>query len=115
MPYCGYNRNYALKSLGFLSTRLHLVHSAMFLSLPAVKTDFILTSPPHPQKNLWVTIPMRAFLLISAIKSLLASIGVGHINTRPHRPDARARFLPKLAFGFDRSYINVRVFYYMEI
>jgi hypothetical protein len=52
-----------LKSDGRRSTRLHFSHSAMFLTLPLSKRVFILTSPPHEQKNFWVELVVRAFLL----------------------------------------------------
>ena len=56
-----------LKSFGLLSTRLHFEHSATFLSLPLSNKVFITTSPPHEQKNLWVVIDVREFLLAPAI------------------------------------------------
>jgi hypothetical protein len=53
-----------LKSLGRRSTRLHLEHSAMFLSLPFSNKVFITTSPPHDEQvNLWVETVVREFLL----------------------------------------------------
>jgi hypothetical protein len=35
----------------------------MFLTLPLSKRVFILTSPPQEQKNFWVELEVRAFLL----------------------------------------------------
>jgi hypothetical protein len=52
-----------LNSEGRRSVRLHFSHSAMFLTLPFSKTIFILTSPPQEQKNFWVALVVRAFLL----------------------------------------------------
>jgi hypothetical protein len=60
-----------LKSEGRRSVRLHFSHSAWFLTLPFSKTVFILTSPPQEQKNFWVALEVRAFLLAWAIFSLL--------------------------------------------
>jgi hypothetical protein len=61
-----------LKSEGRRSVRLHFSHSAMFLTLPLSKRVFILTSPPQEQKNFWVVLEVRAFLLAWAIVHLLA-------------------------------------------
>jgi hypothetical protein len=72
------NRRY-LKSEGRRSTRLHFSHSAWFLTLPFSKTVFILTSPPQEQKNFWVALEVRAFLLAWAISVLLT------INSDFHR------------------------------
>jgi hypothetical protein len=36
----------------------------MFFNLPLSKRVFILTSPPQEQKNFWVVVDVRAFLLI---------------------------------------------------
>jgi len=63
---CLFDKSY-LKSFGLLSTRLHFEHSATFLSLPLSNKVFITTSPPHEQKNLWVVIDVREFLLAPAI------------------------------------------------
>jgi hypothetical protein len=52
-----------LKSEGRRSMRLHFSHSATFLTLPFSKTVFILISPPQEQKNFWVALVVRAFLL----------------------------------------------------
>jgi hypothetical protein len=52
-----------LKSEGRRSSRLHFSHSATFLTLPFSKTVFILTSPPQEQKNFWVALVVREFLL----------------------------------------------------
>jgi hypothetical protein len=52
-----------LKSRGRRSCRWHFSHTAMFLSLPLLKTDFIVTSPPQGQANFWVLEAARAFLL----------------------------------------------------
>jgi hypothetical protein len=52
-----------LKSEGRRSKRLHFSHSATFLTLPFSKTVFILTSPPQEQKNFWVALVVREFLL----------------------------------------------------
>jgi hypothetical protein len=52
-----------LKSEGRRSVRLHFSHSARFLTLPFSKTVFILISPPQEQKNFWVVLEVRAFLL----------------------------------------------------
>jgi hypothetical protein len=52
-----------LKSDGRRSCRLHFSHSAIFLTLPFSKTVFILTSPPQEQKNFWVALVVREFLL----------------------------------------------------
>jgi hypothetical protein len=52
-----------LKSDGRRSVRLHFSHSAMFLNLPLSKRVFILISPPQEQKNFWVVLDVRAFLL----------------------------------------------------
>jgi hypothetical protein len=52
-----------LKSEGRLSVRLHFSHSAIFLTLPFSKRVFILTSPPQEQKNFWVALEVREFLL----------------------------------------------------
>jgi hypothetical protein len=56
-----------LKSEGRRSTRLHFSHSAWFFTLPFSKTVFILTSPPQEQKNFWVALVVREFLLAWAI------------------------------------------------
>jgi hypothetical protein len=61
-----------LKSEGRRSVRLHFSHSAWFLTLPFSKTVFILISPPQEQKNFWVALEVRAFLLAWAISFLLA-------------------------------------------
>jgi hypothetical protein len=42
------------------------------LTLPFSKTVFILISPPQEQKNFWVALEVRAFLLAWAISFLLA-------------------------------------------
>jgi hypothetical protein len=52
-----------LKSEGRRSVRLHFSHSAIFLTLPFSKTVFILISPPQEQKNFWVALEVREFLL----------------------------------------------------
>jgi hypothetical protein len=52
-----------LKSEGRRSKRLHFSHSATFLTFPFSKIVFILTSPPQEQKNFWVALDVRAFLL----------------------------------------------------
>ncbi|MDR3161962.1 MAG: hypothetical protein LBU28_10155 [Spirochaetaceae bacterium] len=52
-----------LKSEGRRSVRLHFSHSATFLTFPASKRVFILISPPQEQKNFWVELDVRAFLL----------------------------------------------------
>jgi hypothetical protein len=52
-----------LKSEGRLSSRLHFSHSARFLTLPFSKTVFIFISPPQEQKNFWVALEVREFLL----------------------------------------------------
>jgi hypothetical protein len=39
--------------------------------LPFSKIVFILTSPPQEQKNFWVALEVRAFLLAWAMSSLL--------------------------------------------
>jgi hypothetical protein len=52
-----------LKSEGRRSSRLHFSHSATFLTLPFSKIVFILTSPPQEQKNFWVALVVREFLL----------------------------------------------------
>jgi hypothetical protein len=52
-----------LKSEGRRSTRLHFSHSATFLTLPFSKRVFIFISPPQEQKNFWVALVVRAFLL----------------------------------------------------
>jgi hypothetical protein len=52
-----------LKSEGRRSRRLHFSHSAWFLTLPFSKTVFILISPPQEQKNFWVELVVREFLL----------------------------------------------------
>jgi hypothetical protein len=57
-----YQKNY-LKSEGRLSVRLHFSHSARFLTLPFSKRVFIFTSPPQEQKNFWVALDVREFLL----------------------------------------------------
>jgi hypothetical protein len=59
---CNKNRIY-LKSEGRLSIRLHFSHSAWFFTLPFAKVVFILTSPPQEQKNFWVALDVREFLL----------------------------------------------------
>ena len=69
-----YKEKAYLKSLGRRSTRLHFEHSAIFLSLPFSKSVFIITSPPHEQKNLWVDTVVREFLLAPAIVSLRKKI-----------------------------------------
>jgi hypothetical protein len=56
-----------LKSEGRLSTRLHLSHSAWFLTLTFSKTVFILTSPPQEHINFWVALDVREFLLAWAM------------------------------------------------
>jgi hypothetical protein len=56
-----------LKSEGRRSTRLHFSHSAWFFTLPFSKTVFILTSPPQEQKNFWVALVVREFLLAWAM------------------------------------------------
>jgi hypothetical protein len=56
-----------LKSEGRRSDRLHFSHSATFLTLPFSKSVFILTSPPQEQKNFWVALEVREFLLAWAI------------------------------------------------
>jgi hypothetical protein len=61
------NRNVYLKSEGRRSTLLHLSHSAIFFTLPFSKRVFILTSPPQEQKNFWVALDVREFLLAWAI------------------------------------------------
>jgi hypothetical protein len=48
----------------------------MFLTLPLSKRVFILTSPPHEQKNFWVELVVRAFLLAWAMVYLLAIKGM---------------------------------------
>jgi hypothetical protein len=62
-----------LKSEGRRSVRLHFSHSAWFLTLPFSKTVFILISPPQEQKNFWVALEVRAFLLAWAISLLLVN------------------------------------------
>jgi hypothetical protein len=52
-----------LKSDGRRSVRLHFSHSATFLIFPFSKRVFILTSPPQEQKNFWVALVVREFLL----------------------------------------------------
>jgi hypothetical protein len=52
-----------LKSEGRLSSRLHFSHSARFLTFPFSKIIFIFTSPPQEQKNFWVALEVREFLL----------------------------------------------------
>jgi hypothetical protein len=52
-----------LKSEGRRSSRLHFSHSATFLTFPFSKMVFILTSPPQEQKNFWVALEVREFLL----------------------------------------------------
>jgi hypothetical protein len=53
-----------LKSEGRRSVLLHFSHSAIFLTLPFSKRVFILTSPPQEeQKNFWVALDVREFLL----------------------------------------------------
>jgi hypothetical protein len=52
-----------LKSEGRRSVRLHFSHSAIFLTFPFSKRVFILTSPPQEQKNFWVALEVREFLL----------------------------------------------------
>jgi hypothetical protein len=57
-----------LKSDGRRSVRLHFSHSATFLTFPFSKRVFILTSPPQElQKNFWVALVVREFLLAWAI------------------------------------------------
>jgi hypothetical protein len=56
-----------LKSEGRRSTRLHFSHSAWFFTLPFSNTVFILISPPQEQKNFWVELVVREFLLAWAI------------------------------------------------
>jgi len=56
-----------LKSEGRRSLRLHFSHSATFFTLPLSKRAFILTSPPQEQKNFWVELEVRLFLLAWAI------------------------------------------------
>jgi hypothetical protein len=55
--------------------RLHFSHSAKFLTFPFSKRVFILTSPPQEQKNFWVVLDVREFLLAWAILHLLAMSG----------------------------------------
>jgi hypothetical protein len=52
-----------LKSDGRRSVRLHFSHSATFLTFPFSKRVFILISPPQEQKNFWVALVVREFLL----------------------------------------------------
>jgi hypothetical protein len=57
-----------LKSDGRRSVRLHFSHSATFLTFPFSKRAFILTSPPQElQKNFWVALVVREFLLAWAM------------------------------------------------
>jgi hypothetical protein len=56
-----------LKSEGRRSVRLHFSHSATFFTLPFSNKVFILISPPQEQKNFWVELDVRAFLLAWAI------------------------------------------------
>jgi len=56
-----------LNSDGRRSVRLHFSHSARFFTLPFSKTVFILTSPPHEQKNFCVALVVREFLLACPI------------------------------------------------
>jgi hypothetical protein len=56
-----------LKSLGRRSVRLHLLHSAMFLSLPFSMVFFITISPPQEHRNFWVETVVRAFLLTAML------------------------------------------------
>jgi hypothetical protein len=65
-----------LKSDGRRSVRLHFSHSAIFLNLPLSKRVFILISPPQEQKNFWVVLDVRAFLLACPMVILLAKNGV---------------------------------------
>jgi hypothetical protein len=58
-----WNSLFYLKSEGRRSRRLHFSHSATFLTFPFSKIVFILTSPPQEQKNFWVALEVRAFLL----------------------------------------------------
>jgi hypothetical protein len=44
------------------------------LTFPFSKTVFILISPPQEQKNFWVALEVRAFLLARAISFLLVKI-----------------------------------------
>jgi hypothetical protein len=53
-----------LKSDGRRSVRLHFSHSATFLTFPFSKRVFILISPPQEQKNFWVALVVREFLLV---------------------------------------------------
>jgi hypothetical protein len=64
-----------LKSEGRRSVRLHFSHSAIFLTFPLSKTVFILISPPQEQKNFWVALVVRAFLLAWAIINSPCHIG----------------------------------------
>jgi hypothetical protein len=53
-----------LKSEGRRSVRLHFSHSATFFAFPFSKRVFIFTSPPQEeQKNFWVALAVREFLL----------------------------------------------------
>jgi hypothetical protein len=60
-----------LKSEGRRSERLHFSHSATFFTLPFSNRVFILISPPQEQKNFWVELEVREFLLAWAIVCLL--------------------------------------------
>jgi hypothetical protein len=44
----------------------------MFFNLPLSNRVFILTSPPQEQKNFWVAVDVRAFLLDWPMGILLA-------------------------------------------
>lgn len=60
--------NYYLKSFGLRSVRLHLLHTAWFLSFPFSKSVFNSISPPQSgQMNFCVATVVREFLLAPAI------------------------------------------------